>query len=169
MAKKQSVIDFVTECCVCEPGAFWSMPEFRKACQRWAFERGDNPPTARFISRVLREVYGIEPRGKRYDWDYEGIRPRTPEEEAMTAVLQSAPPARAQRTRQHGRPWAEFASLLRGDPGEWYEVEEHGMSASGCQVYASRIRTGALAAFQPKGDFDARHKGEQIWARYIGE
>ena len=75
MAKRQSVIDFVNDCCVLQKDGMAIMGEFRRACQRYAFTRGDNPPTARLISRVLREEYGIEPVAHdRYEWHYAGVR-----------------------------------------------------------------------------------------------
>lgn len=74
MAKRQSVIDFVERCCTLQAGVSTPMPEFRAKCQAFARQHGDNAPTGRLISRVLKEEYGIDPAGLRYEWYYPGIR-----------------------------------------------------------------------------------------------
>lgn len=68
-----------------------------------------------------------------------------------------------------GRPWGECADHLRSNPGQWFEVEEHGMTGKTVQVYSSRIRLGLLKPFEPKGSFEARFEGDRLWARYVGD
>jgi hypothetical protein len=75
----------------------------------------------------------------------------------------------ADRERQGAdRPWADFAALLRANPNEWYEVENHGMSSGAVKVYASRIRNGGLKAFQPARQYEARQSAGRLWARFVG-
>lgn len=70
--------------------------------------------------------------------------------------------------REGNRPWTEFAQMLKDDPGEWYEVSDHGMTVDAVKVYASRIRRGGLKPFRPFGAFEARCRGQRLWARFLG-
>lgn len=71
--------------------------------------------------------------------------------------------------RGGGRPWDDCAAAACEHPGQWLEVEDHGMSDKGTQVYASRIRLGKLKAFEPKGAFDALNDGSRLFVSYVGE
>jgi len=73
MATAKSVTEFVILHTTASEGGRIPIPEFRERCQQWAFEHGLNPPSGRLISRVLREQWGVEPQGARYDWFYAGI------------------------------------------------------------------------------------------------
>jgi hypothetical protein len=66
------------------------------------------------------------------------------------------------------RNWQEYADVLKSDPGTWYELSDHGMTIPTLRVYGGRIRAGFLMAFRPKGAFEAKTRGDRLWARYVG-
>jgi DNA-binding CsgD family transcriptional regulator len=62
------------------------------------------------------------------------------------------------------------AARLRGQPGTWQPIGTYGSRRS-AQVAASRIRTGTIAAFQPRGAYEAQPYIDDgthtVRARYI--
>lgn len=70
------------------------------------------------------------------------------------------PPPKAGRTTD----WDAIANELRDHPGTWALVSTRPKSAG--QV-ASALRNGHYAGFV-KGEFEAKSRGTEVYARYIG-
>ena len=56
---------------------------------------------------------------------------------------------------------------MRECPGKWALLDEH-MPGRKSTSLADNIRRGNLAAFQPRGAFEARAYNGSVWARYVG-
>ena len=63
--------------------------------------------------------------------------------------------------------WVEEASALRAKPNIWARIGSKN-TVSGAGNLARKIREGKLASFRPVGDFEAKTRGLDVWARYVG-
>lgn len=87
----------------------------------------------------------------------------------MSEVVFETPPAVVRKGRTPDSKYVEIAQQLMARPNEWAIVLERGH-----QTTAARIRSGRIAAFRPKGKFEAtaRETDEQgrckVYARYVG-
>lgn len=83
--------------------------------------------------------------------------------ESMEHVGRLPPPGRSP-----GRPraYADEATAMRGDPGEWYRIRtfKHPQTA---RSLASHINQGTYKAF-PKGEFEAHVRSTSVFVRYTG-
>lgn len=81
----------------------------------------------------------------------------------MTAILQ-----RPVAPYVHRVSWVIEADQLREHPAEWGLLAVRA-TRHGARSMASQINRGALWAFQPAGDFEARAEGNEVHARYLGD
>jgi hypothetical protein len=68
--------------------------------------------------------------------------------------------------------WLEEAARLRANSGEWQLIATRPVTPGGrhgARSMASQINRGALYAFRPPGDFEARTEGHEVHARYLGD
>lgn len=97
---------------------------------------------------------------------------------AQPTILRWEAPPPSRRRRKHERPspsaerWQPVVDDLRANRGEWgviYDGPFHG----GPSALARNIRTGALTAFAPTGDFEATYRryGDRlvVHACYLGD
>jgi hypothetical protein len=80
----------------------------------------------------------------------------------MTLVWEDPPPPKS-RVR-----WLGEATDLRGRPRKWARIAERPTTVA-AENMASGIRRADLAAFHPRGAFDARSQGPIVWAVYVGD
>jgi hypothetical protein len=64
--------------------------------------------------------------------------------------------------------WTEQAAQLRAHPGEWFPLVTR-PTRHGARSLASQINRGALYAWRPAGDFEARAEGLEVHARFLGD
>lgn len=64
--------------------------------------------------------------------------------------------------------WAAEAAELRANRGE-YRLLVVRKTRDGARCTASQINRGALYAFRPAGDFEARTEGGYVYARFLGD
>lgn len=64
--------------------------------------------------------------------------------------------------------WLEQADKLRHNRGEWSLLVTR-PTRHGARSLASQINRGALYAFRPAGDFEARAEGLEVRARFLGD
>jgi hypothetical protein len=76
------------------------------------------------------------------------------------------PPPHPRKGGKNTKAWREEADQLRIYPGKWARVADR-QNASVAKAMASQIRLGILAAFQPIGHFEATHRGQYVYARYV--
>ena len=68
--------------------------------------------------------------------------------------------------------WLAEANDLRANRGEWQLIVARPATPAGrhgARSMASQINRGALYAFRPAGDFEARAEGSEVHARYLGD
>jgi hypothetical protein len=80
----------------------------------------------------------------------------------MTLVWEDPPPLKS-RVK-----WLDEAAELRSRPRTWARIAEHSGSGA-AENMAAGIRRADLAAFHPRGAFDARSQGPIVWAVYVGD
>lgn len=68
----------------------------------------------------------------------------------------------------HRVSWVAEAAELRAHHGEWRLLVDRD-TRDGARCTASQINRGALYAFRPAGDFEARVEGTAVHARYLGD
>jgi hypothetical protein len=66
----------------------------------------------------------------------------------------------------HSSAYEQEATELKDNPGLWAVVKvfEKNPNAS---AFAFSVRNGKLKSFQPAGDFQARTRGGEVWARFV--
>lgn len=87
----------------------------------------------------------------------------------MADFKKAAPPSYARKSTTNTGPFGDFAEHLRSDPDEWYEVP---LDERPIRHTAYQINNGLLAAFKPKGAFEAQYNDNAtrgdvgVWAKY---
>lgn len=78
------------------------------------------------------------------------------------------PPAEALAPARRGK-FEEIATELSAQPGAWHNITEDIAAEDKGESYfkelARSIREGNRSGFTPKGTFEAKSLGTQIWAR----
>ena len=70
--------------------------------------------------------------------------------------------------RRRSEFWDDVALQLMENPHRWARVISKPEARIAAGV-ASQIRMGKLAAFAPRGTFEAASRGKDVWARYVGQ
>lgn len=84
------------------------------------------------------------------------------------------PPATAAAAGRRRNKFSSIKSTLDDDPGEWYNITEdidaaggNGKPVSYYTELARSITAGNRAGFKPRGAYEGRAEGTQIWAKAI--
>jgi hypothetical protein len=64
--------------------------------------------------------------------------------------------------------WRKEAEALKARPGEWARITTK-PSLNAARTMGSNIAGGILKAFRPPKHFEARSRGLDVWARYVGD
>ena len=95
--------------------------------------------------------------------------------ERLPQIIRWEDPAPLTTGRRPSTRWLAVASELRASPGRWAVVRTYGAGRlSAASTLAHRIKSGKMAAFRPRGDFEATIRTAEdgsatVYARYLDQ
>lgn len=87
-------------------------------------------------------------------------------------MKKETPPETARRPGQRTSKFAGLRADLLADVGQWYNITDDLPDGKPEEYFAELARSisaGNRAAFKPRGFFEARAEGRQVWARAVPE